>query len=304
MHEGIMSRKTPPLNPLRVFECVARHGSVTRAAEELLVSQSAASRQVATLEEYLGVKLFIRDQRGVVLTKEGDIFHRDISPAFSAIRSATERLKDLTYTKPIKLQVYTTFAAKWLIKRLSKFKMEHPDIPINISTNIAPINFSKSDADAAIQLYDKESFQGDGEILFYDEIEALCSPSLFNKIEGRTREIAIFDYPILISRYRKKDLTDWLQHMKLNLPKNLEIIEFPSSILAYQAAMDNMGIIIGQTKMLNDEINSGSLIRLDKSPLTRSLAYYLVYPNEQLLSYRIKLFREWLLREIKSDYIA
>lgn len=89
-----MSRKVPPLNPLRVFECVARQGSFTRAATELFVSQSAVSRQIATLEDYLGIKLFVREQGGVFLTEAGESYHKDIGPAFTAIAAATERLKN------------------------------------------------------------------------------------------------------------------------------------------------------------------------------------------------------------------
>src|SRR5690554_2563 len=114
-----MSRITPPLNPLRVFECAARHGSFTKAAEELFVSQSAVSRQIATLEEYLEVKLFIREQGGIRLTREGEQYQSDIGPAFSSIASATERIKRSASASPLKIRVYSTFAAKWLIRRLN-----------------------------------------------------------------------------------------------------------------------------------------------------------------------------------------
>ncbi|MEX2473760.1 LysR substrate-binding domain-containing protein [Marinobacter sp.] len=298
-----MSRKVPPLNPLRVFECVARQGSFTKAAVELFVSQSAVSRQIATLEDYLGIKLFIRDQGGVCLTEAGESYQKEIGPAFTAIASATERLQRSSLTSPLRIQVYTTFAAKWLIKRLNRFKEIHPEIPIRISTSVAPINFSKSDADAAIQLCGEKSHEGEGEHLFDDIIEPVCSPDLIKEDIPITNPIDILEYPLLQSHYRKTDFKDWLNYMGVGLPEDLETTEFPSSLLAYQGAIDNMGIAMGQTRMLQDEFRSGTLVRPFNSPLTRELAYYLIYPEGRIISPKMRIFREWLLNEIKEDVL-
>lgn len=298
-----MSRKVPPLNPLRVFECVARQGSFTKAAVELFVSQSAVSRQIATLEDYLGIKLFIRDQGGVFLTEAGESYQKEIGPAFSAISSATERLQKSSLTSPLRIEVYTTFAAKWLIKRLNRFKEIHPGIPIRISTSVSPINFSKSDADAAIQLCEESSYEGEGEHLFDDVIEPVCSPNLLKEGAPIKKPGDILEYPLLQSHYRKTDFKDWLNYMGVEYPENLEITEFPSSLLAYQGAIDNMGIAMGQTRMLQDEFKSGTLIRPFEKPLTRELAYYLIYPEGRLISPKMRIFREWLLREIEQDIL-
>ncbi|ONF44828.1 hypothetical protein BTO32_03575 [Marinobacter lutaoensis] len=296
-----MSRKVPPLNPLRVFECVARQGSFTRAAAELFVSQSAVSRQIATLEEYLGIKLFIREQGGVFLTDAGEAYHREVGPAFAAIASATERLQKTSLSSPLRIQVYTTFAAKWLIKRLNRFQQEHPEIPVRIATSVAPINFAKSDADAAIQLCEEGSYEGQGERLFYDEIEPVCSPGLIREGAPLSKPEDIFKYPLLQSHYRKTDFGDWCKYMGIEFPEDKEITEFPSSLLAYQGAIDNMGIAMGQTRMLQDEFKSGILIRPFDKPLTRSLAYFLIYPEGRLISPKMRIFREWLIHEIEED---
>lgn len=298
-----MSRKVPPLNPLRVFECVARQGSFTRAAAELFVSQSAVSRQIATLEEYLGVKLFIREQGGVFLTDAGEAYQQEIGPAFSAIASATERLQTTTLTSPLRIQVYTTFAAKWLIKRLNRFNQDYPEIPVRISTSVAPINFSKSNADAAIQLCDRNSQGEKGEHLFDDIIEPVCSPNLIRDDAPLEKPEDILKYPLLQSHYRKTDFGDWLRFMGSRFNNENEITEFPSSLLAYQGAIDNLGIAMGQTRMLQDEFKSGILVRPFEKPLTRSLAYFLIYPEGQLISPKMRIFREWLIKEIEEDVL-
>lgn len=234
----------------------------------------------------------------------GESYQKEIGPAFTAIASATERLQRSSISSPLRIQVYTTFAAKWLIKRLNRFKERHPEISIQISTNVVPINFSKSDADAAIQLCEENSYEGSGEHLFDDVIEPVCSPNLIKEDTPITKISDILDYPLLQSHYRKTDFKDWLNYMGAECPKDLEITEFPSSLLAYQGAIDNMGIAMGQTRMLQNEFKSGTLVRPFKKPLTRKLSYYLIYPEGRLISPKMQIFREWLLNEIEEDTLC
>lgn len=91
--------------------------------------------------------------------------------------------------------------------------------------------------------------------------------------------------------------------MNSKLPENIDITEFPSSLLVYQGAIDEMGIAMGQLRLLQDELNSGTLVRPFKSPVTRNLAYYLIYPAGRLISPKMRIFREWLIKEIENDII-
>lgn len=296
-----MSRTIPPLNPLRVFECAARHGSFTKASEELFVSQSAVSRQIATLEEYLGVKLFVREPGGVRLTSEGQRYQREVGPAFSSITSATERLRRSGTVSPIKLRVYTTFAAKWLIRRLNDFHELNPDIHVRISTSVAPVTFAKDDVDGAIQFGDGNWIDGDAEFLFADQIEPVCSAKLLRTGPPMDRPSDVLNHRLLHSRYRRADWKDWLSSVALSLPDEPEPMVFPSSLLTYQAAMDGLGVAIGQVRMLQSEFKSGSLIRPFQKPLERDLAYYFVLPKGVEPSPRLRVFRDWLRREIETE---
>lgn len=296
-----MSRATPPLNPLRVFECAARHGSFTKAAEELFVSQSAVSRQISSLEDYLEVKLFLREQGGIRLTREGEQYQREIGPAFSSIASATERLKRSAASSPLKLRVYSTFAAKWLIRRLNNFHQMHRDIHVRISTSVSPVNFAKEDVDASIQFGDGKWADGDSELLFSDVIEPVCSPTLLMSGTPIRSPQDILSYPLIHSRYRRIDWQDWLSSVGLPLPNDDNPTVFPNSLLAYQAAVDGMGITIGQIRMLKNELSSGTLVRPTNKPLQRNLAYYLVIPKGIEPSSKLRIFREWLREEIDKD---
>jgi len=161
-----MREAMPPLNPLHVFEITARLGSFTKAAQKLRVTQPAVSRQVQTLENYLGVRLFERDKQGIRLTAVGEQFHRQISPAFQIIASASANLTATRKIEPLNVRTYTTFASKWLIHRLPSFYVTYPNIKLNISNVVAPVDFEKDNVDLAIQFGDGQWRGAESELLF------------------------------------------------------------------------------------------------------------------------------------------
>jgi LysR family transcriptional regulator, glycine cleavage system transcriptional activator len=148
--EDGMARKMPPLNPLHVFEASARLGSFTKAAEELGVTQSAVSRQVAVLEAYVRQRLFIRGRHGIALTPAGEAYRKDIAPAFARVAAATEKLRQAGQTEPLRLRCYNTFAVKWLIPRLPRFQADHPAIEVRLSNAVAEVDFARDEVDLAI----------------------------------------------------------------------------------------------------------------------------------------------------------
>jgi LysR family glycine cleavage system transcriptional activator len=296
-----MSRAIPPLNPLRVFEAVARLGSFTKAAEELYVSQSAVSRQISLIEDYLGVKLFDREQRGVILTALGRAYQKDIGPAFAQISAATQNLLTSARSGPIKVRAYTTFAAKWLMRRLPEFQTAYPDFEVRISTNVTPIDFQKENVDLAIQF-------GDGiwpgticERLLDDQIAPVCAPILLDgKIPLKTLDDLKL-HRLLHSHYRKSDWLDWLSAAgRPDLAHHHESMEFSSSILTYQAAVDGLGVAIGQITLLDQELEKGILVCPFDQIVKRPFAYYLLQPDRHSTPRNVSIFREWLLDKIRE----
>ena len=147
-------RRIPPLNPLRVFETVARTGNLTASAHELHVTQSAVSRQIAVLESYLGVELLRRERHGVSLTRVGRAFADQVVPAFAAIADATEDLFKDTSPGALRLRTYTTFAAHWLIPRLP---ISMPAIPASRCASapaVPDVDFDRDQVDMAVQFGD------------------------------------------------------------------------------------------------------------------------------------------------------
>lgn len=296
-----MARTIPPLNPLRVFEAVARLGSFTKAADEMHVSQSAVSRQVSLIEDYLAVKLFVREQRGITLTEVGHTYYREIGPAFARIAAATEDLLVGSRGGPIKVRAYQTFAAKWLMRRLPEFHSAHPAIEVRLSTDVAPVDFSKENIDLAVQFGDGSWSGAISERLFDDEITPVCSPALLdsrkcplNTLDDLTR------HRLLHSHYRKNDWPDWLAAAgRPELAHHQESMIFSSSMLTYQAAMDGLGVAIGQIRLLDQELEKGTLVRPFDLVVRRKFAYYLLMPKRDSVPKKVAIFREWLLNEIR-----
>jgi LysR family glycine cleavage system transcriptional activator len=296
-----MPRTVPPLNPLRVFETVARLTNFTKAAEELHVSQSAVSRQVSLLEDYLGVKLFNREQHGVTLTEAGRNYQQDIGPAFARIAAATQRLLQNTRGGEIVVRAYTTFAAKWLLRRLPQFQSAYPEIHVRLSTDVTPVNFDIEHVDLAIQFGDGSWPGAVSERLFGDDITPMCSPSLLKSGIPLTKPEDLVQHRLLRSRYRKSDWQDWLSAVgSPDVIDQAESMEFPSSILTYQAAIDGLGIAIGQIRLLENELESGVLVCPFRQVMQRRFAYYLLLPERTPISKKVQTFRDWLIGEIRN----
>ena len=145
-----MSRRLPPLNALKAFEAAARHLSFTKAAEELYVTQAAVSHQIKTLEEHLGLKLFLRKNRSLLLTEEGQGYFLDIKEIFTQLIDATEKLLARGAKGSLTVSLTPSFAIQWLVPRLSLFNELHPEIDVRIKAQDQDENSLSDDVDIAI----------------------------------------------------------------------------------------------------------------------------------------------------------
>src|SRR5690554_727786 len=292
-------RDIPPLNALRVFESVARLKSFSKAAEELHVSQSAVSRQISLLESYLEVQFFHRDRAGIRLTDVGEQYFEGIRPAFERIVIATQGLTAQVDDEPLRIRVYSTFAARWLMHRLPKMQKAHPDLPIRITTAVAPVDFAAEPVDASIQLGSGEWEGLNCQFLFSDEMRPVCKPKLIAGMPTGRTPLDVFKHRLIHSYYRKQDWSDWFASAGIEYSMEEDPFMLPSSLLAYQAAQDGLGIAMAQTRMVEQELRSGSLVYFCEHTLTRDLGYYLVTQPGSARESRLALFRDWLLQEIE-----
>lgn len=292
-----MVRRIPPLNPLYVFEMVARTQNLTTAAKHLHVTQSAVSRQIGVLETHLGVQLFRRERHGVSLTRAGQTYAEQILPAFEAIAEATESLTRSSRQGALRVRTYTTFAAKWLIQKLGDFRAQHPSIEVRITNGVPDVDFDRDPVDVAIQFGNGRWQNVQADLLFRDEIEPVCSPAFLAKYAPNPKyPESLLRQRLLVAHYRRTDWDIWTQAMDLaEAAQQAEQMTFGSTILCWQAAVDGLGLAMGQRELLSAEFASGQLVHPFNRPLLREPAYYLVRPARQRETRKVQMFRDWLL---------
>lgn len=294
-----MARQVPPLNPLHVFEVASRVGSFTKAAELLRVTPSAVSRQIATLEGFLGVRLFHRGRDGNTLTEVGAEYYAGIAPAFEVITQATGRIIHRHDKKPLNIRVPSTFAVQFLIPRLPQFKAEHPSSGIRIITGFGPVDFVREDVDISVQVGSGEWPGSQAKLLFPNWVQPMCSPRL---LQGKSQLQSVDDllqHRLLYSRNRPGDWQDWAAAVgRPDFPlERAEMIELPNSMLANQAAADGVGVVIGQVPLLGTDFASQPLIPLF-GPVPQG-SYYAVWRAGTEPSRKARQFLLWLQRQLE-----
>jgi LysR family glycine cleavage system transcriptional activator len=285
---------------------VARNENLTRAAHELHVTQSVVSRQIAVLEAYLGVELLRRERHGVSLTRVGRAYAAQVMPAFASIQAATEELLQDTSQGTLRLRTYTTFAAKWLIPRLPDFQANGLGTEVRISTGVPDVDFDRDPVDLAIQFGDGHWPNAQVDFLFSDHIEHVCSPRFFAQhAPERLHPESLLRKRLLEAHYRRNDWAQWLTLNELtDMAAHSARMSFNSSVLTMQAAVDGLGMAMGQPRLLTSELESGLLVRPFASsrwgPLRSERAYYLLRPLHQRESPKINAFRDWLLKTVAN----
>src|SRR5947209_51812 len=200
-----MVRRLPPLNALKAFEAVARSNSVTRAAEELSVTQGAVSQQVKALEATLGLKLFNRERQRLAITEAGRDYLAVVRDALDQIAAGTERLVRRQRSGVLTVSVSLDFAAKWLVNRLGRFAETHPDIDLRISATDHHVDFAREDVDLAVRHGDGNWPGLDVVRLCSERLFPVCSPKLISGRNRLTKASDLLKFPLL----RLDDWTIW-----------------------------------------------------------------------------------------------
>jgi LysR family glycine cleavage system transcriptional activator len=287
--------RLPPLNPLRAFEAAGRLKSIRKAAEELSVTPGAVSRQVQILETDLGVKLFRREARAVVLTQAGEQYLASILELFAGIREATMKLTGGRGRELLKIRAYTTFAMKWLIPRLSTFHVANKTTEVRLTTSLEAVDFEHEDIDGAIRLGDGKWPGYEVDRLVPNELIPVCS-SGFRRQTGLKTSNDLIGLPLLHSLARPDDWMHWLRAAGLSGVAAYSGTKYASSALAYQAAVEGQGLAIAQKVLVVDDLRAKRLVQPFGPTLDRQdFTYYLIYPRNRLRNPAFRNFRNWLI---------
>jgi LysR family transcriptional regulator, glycine cleavage system transcriptional activator len=294
-----MRRRLPVLNTLRAFEAAARHGSFTRAAEELCLTQGAISHQVKALEDELGVKLFNREHQRLVITQAGRAYLVEVGDALDRIAIATERIVERQRSGALTISTSPDFAAKWLVHRLGKFAQSHPEIDLRLSAAMHRVDFAREDVDVAVR-HGKGDWEGlHVERLCAEQLFPVCSPRLV-EAGNLTRPADILKFPLLHLDTRE-DWAVWLDSAGVagaDVSRG-SIMNHASMLI--DAAIDGQGIALARTVLAAWDLVHGRLVRPFAQALPLSRSYWIVCPKATASLPKIRTFNNWLLAEAAED---
>jgi LysR family glycine cleavage system transcriptional activator len=297
-----MTARLPSLNGLRAFEAAARHLSFTHAAAELNVTQTAISHQIRRLEEELGIRLFVRQNRALALTPQAKDYLPGVRAAFNDLRLATDRLLRKDNEHVLTVSTLASLAAKWLLPRLSAFQETHPGIDVRITTSTALVDFKSGDVDAAIR-YGRGDWPGlHADWLMADQLFPVCSPALLTGKHPLRCPEDLRDHVLLHTSNANSD--DWrLWLTAAGLPANISKqpgLTFDLILMTVQAAIDGFGVAMGRTSYVEADIAKGRLVVPFKITLPANAGFYLVCPEATADTPKLAAFRQWLVASVQN----
>ena len=289
-----MPQRLPPLNSLKSFEAAGRHLSFTRAAAELSVTQAAVSHQVKALEEYLGVPLFVRLPRKLMLTGAGETLLPVISSSLDKISCTVTAIRQETGTVRLSVRLTPSFAAKWLSPRLSDFRRAHTELDLRLYHSNEAVDFRREDIDLAVTYGTGDWPDIVADRLLSIDFFPVCSPTYLKQDRPLT-EPSNLRYYTLLHDASYDNWTDWLRLAGLDdiNPRRGPILDDTNVLI--QAAIDGQGIALGSTVFVEDHLDAEQLLRPFDLVLNTEFAYYLVCPEAHLKRSAVVAFRNWIL---------
>ncbi|HRL37708.1 MAG TPA: LysR substrate-binding domain-containing protein [Ottowia beijingensis] len=292
----------PPLNAIRVFEAIGRLGSIKDAASELFVTPGAASRQLARLEQHLGVRLFERSHRQVALTPAGQRYLGSVSDALRALSDATEHLVTTKGRTSLLIWCPMAFGQRWLAPRMASFRALHPERDLTFTTSIGPPERAVGTADVAIRI-GRGPWPGYvAHRLLAIELTPVCSPQLLAHVAPLMTPNDLERVTLLQSATRPDYWPRWLAEAGAPASVNPDRgLTFESVSLAFQMALAGAGVAMGQLALVQDDLAAGRLVAPFALRVDSTEAFHLIYPNRLAYDDAVRDFRDWLLGQIEAS---
>ena len=300
-----------PLTALKVFEATARHGSFSKAAEELHVTPGAVSQQIKTLEDLLGVRLFHRLHRRLELTEAARAGLDSLAEGFARLGEAVTLIRAGGGERELRIWTPPSFAARWLVPRLGDFTRAHPDIEIGISASVEMIGtghsveltaaerFSQSDIDIGIFFGRGEYADCRADLLLPGCLVPLCSPALIEGHEHPLRKPEDLAHHRLLhddTAYEGRiDWEGWLEEAGIDGIETDHGLRFNQVTLALKAATDGQGVVLSNKHLAQADIEAGRLVIPFGPEIELQHAFYVISLADRADEPRIKTFREWIL---------
>lgn len=297
----------PSLDLLKGFEAAARNLSFTKAAEELFVTQSAVSRQIMVLEEHLGVALFRRRHRALLLTDEGQILYRTVANVLAQLQETADRLRGQVSVAMLTVTTTVSFASLWLIPRLSSFRKVCPGVDVRISAVNDLLHLERENVDLAIRFCEPDAAPPGAIRLFGEELFPVCSKSLLKDRSRPLKEPADLRHHVLLhlddagAMRASIHWPMWLEANGVASIKPAGALHFSHYDQAIQAAVDGQGVALGRTPLIGRLIRQGKLVAPLKRRAASARSYFVIRSAKPDAGEQRERFIRWLLEETKAD---
>jgi LysR family glycine cleavage system transcriptional activator len=297
-------RRLPPLNAIRSFEAAARHKSVSRAADELLVTHGAVSKQVKILEEYLGVHLFDRTTSGMSLTVAGVELAATIGPVFADLQRAFG-----AYASPARrshtcrISTVPSFASQFIVPRLRRFKDDNPDTSLQVFTTYRLVDLNREPVDLAIRYGAGNWPNAVCEPLGGAALLPVCAPGLAHTSDPDD-PCAVLSSAPLIHTHSTTEWSNWLEQAGLtHVDADLGLI-FQDYNVAIKATLEGQGVCLLPAILIQSELHSGALRAISHLQLSINRQFYLVYLADVAARDYVLRAMNWLRKEVLSCVVA
>lgn len=294
-------KNIPPLRAIKAFEASARYLSFTKAANKLHVTQAAISHQIKNLEEMTGVALFVRQNRSLRLTNEGEIYLISIRNALESIETATRQLSSQAAGGTLNVSVFPSFATKWLSKRLWRFEQEHQGLDLRISAVEQLTGLIMNHCDIAIRYTADPNYPDlQAELFLEEEVFPVCSRQLYDSL-GDLQPQDLLRANLLHEDLTTEDWYDWFTAAGVSVPgSHLSGTRFSHIVTMLESLNNNRGFALGRTTLVQDDLNRGVLVEPFNIRLKSNMAYYLVYPKSHEQDQKLQSIRRWLFKEAEQ----
>ena len=301
-----MTRRIYPLNALRAFEVSARNLSFVKAAEELYVTPAAISHQVKRLETYLGVQLFRRLPRGLLLAEPGQVLLSELREVFLRLDKAMERVLQSDSRGALTISVAPMFAVKWLVPRMQRFDALYPDIDVRMSSSLGVIDFQRDAFDAAVRLGHGQYPGLEAVKLFDESVTPMCSPRLLEgpdtlQSPDDLRHHVLLHDDSMAFEPATPNWNTWLDAVGAKRVDASRGPHFSQPDHALQAAIDGAGVVLGWRYLAADDLVAGRLVQPIDLIVPLGSAFYLVYPKAYTDRQKVMVFRDWLIEETDQN---
>jgi DNA-binding transcriptional LysR family regulator len=294
----------PPLAQLEAFEAAARHLSFTKAADELALTQSAVSRQIAAVEAHYGLPLFRRLHRALRLTDDGQTLFRAVSEVLGQLHQVGGELQRDRRAKTVVVTTTPGFAGLWLIPRLAGFTAARPDVDVRISAGYSLVNLNRDGVDLGVR-YQSEAVAGEGaELLFGEVVLPVCSPRLLRDPARPLKTPEDLRHHVLLHLdsgpgAELQDWPIWLRAMKFDGLKPASVLHFSQFDQLINAALSGQGVALGRSPLLKQLLRERKLVAPFKKSIASPRSYYLVQSAAAAHKPEVQAFAAWLRAEVR-----